>query len=100
MITHGRVEDIVTSIQQTKVIEVRLISGAAEASMFLHGKPNIGNTTLTGTSSFKFEFTGDVGDQFEILKTLMSDGYQVIGFTEESANLEDVFLRMTTGAVN
>lgn len=100
MITHGRVQDVVRGIQHTKVIEVHVIDGAAEASMFLHGKPNVGNTSLMGSTTLKVEFSGELEEQAELLNTLVSNGYKVVGFTEEAANLEDVFLRVTTGAVN
>jgi len=33
------------------------------------------------------------------LATLVRDGYRVTDFREEQADLEDVFLRLTTGAV-
>ncbi len=100
MITYGRVDDVVRSIQQAKTIEVRLIKGAAEASMFLHNKPNIGQTVLNGPSTFKFEFTGDLDQQASILKNLVDQGYEIVSYSEEAANLEDVFLQVTTGAVN
>lgn len=100
MVTHGRVADVVRGIQQTKIVEVRLLEAAAEAGMFLHGKEHIGGTTLVGSTTLKIEFNGELEDQAQLLKTLVDGGYKVVSFTEEAANLEDVFLRVTTGAVN
>lgn len=100
MITHGRVEDVVRSIRQAKLIEVRLASGAAEASMFLHGKEHVSNTRLHGSTVVKVDFAGDLASQAAMLKSLVDEGFEVVEFKEEAANLEDVFMKVTTGAVN
>ncbi|MBS1723360.1 MAG: ABC transporter ATP-binding protein [Armatimonadetes bacterium] len=100
MVTHGRVEDIVRSIQQTRILHVKVIEGASEASMFLHGKEGVAATNLTGSTTLTVEFVGDGDMQADLLGVLVSEGYRVIEFREEAANLEDVFLQVTTGAVN
>lgn len=100
LITHGRVEDVVRGIEQTKTIEIHLLERASEASMFLHGKAHVEQTHLTGSTSIKVDFAGDLEDQAVLLETLVGAGYRVVSFKEEAADLEDVFLRITTGAVN
>lgn len=100
MITHGRVADVVKGIQISKVLEAKFLDGAAEAGMFLHGKPHVTGTQLTAAGTLKIEFSGEAPDQAELLKALVDNGYRVVEFLEESADLEDVFLKVTTGAVN
>lgn len=95
----GSVRDVVKTIQAAKIIEVHVIEGASEASMYLHGKPFVVNTHMLGSTTFKIEFEGTEQDQAEMLKSLVGSGFQVVEFREEAADLEDVFLRVTTGAV-
>ena len=100
LITHGRVEDVVRGIQQTRVLNIKFIDRAAEAGMFLHGRQHVDGTRVVASGDLKVDFSGTQTDQAELLKTLVESGYLVIGFVEEAANLEDVFLRVTTGAVS
>ncbi len=96
----GPVRDVVRTIQTTKTIEIHLLEGAAEASMFLHGKPHVVNTHMMGSTTVKIEFEGTEQDQAEMLKVLIDNGYKVTEYREDAADLEDVFLKVTTGAVN
>lgn len=99
LVTYGRVEDVVRGIQQTRTLEIKMIDRVAEAGMFLHGKPNVEATRVSGPSTLKVDFTGEPQDLANLLKTLVDANYSVTGFVEEAANLEDVFLKITTGAV-
>jgi len=99
LITHGRVEDVVRGIQKNRAIEVRMIDRVPEAGMFLHGKPNISATRVIGPNTLKVDFTGEPNDLAGLLKSLVDGGYLVTGFVEKVENLEDVFLKITTGAV-
>lgn len=95
----GAVSSIASSIQQEKVLEIRLLQGAGDAGMFLHGKPHVAKTHMMGASTVKVEFTGTMEDQADLLAALVSAGFPVVGFRELSADLEDVFLKVTSGAV-
>jgi hypothetical protein len=45
------------------------------------------------------DFSGDHAAQAKLLKTLIEAGYQISSFHETKMDLEDVFLRVTTGSV-
>lgn len=100
MLAYGPVRDVVRGVNQKKVIEVKVLESAAEASMYLHGRAHVDNTYLLGAHAFKIEFGGTDEDQFVLLQDLMAAGYRVTEFREESADLEDLFMKITTGAVN
>lgn len=100
LVTYGRVEDVVKGIQRVKILEIKMLGRAAEAGMFLHGKPFIEGTRMAGDTLLKVDFTGEAEDQFNLLKSMIDSGYQVVGYTESAVNLEDVFMKVTTGAVN
>lgn len=100
MLAFGKVDEIARNMQASKVLEVVMYDKAAEASMFLHGKPGVVNTYLMGSSTIKLDFTGTQEEQAEVLKMLVESGYPVTQFMEQGADLEDVFLRVTKGALN
>jgi ABC-2 type transport system ATP-binding protein len=96
----GPVEQVAREFRPTRSLEVRLMSRAEEASMVAHGLPGVQGTQMMGAGVFRIEFTGDHSEQAAVLASLIKDGYPVIDFREREADLEDVFLRVTTGAVN
>lgn len=100
LITCGRVEDVVKGIQKFKTLDIRLISRASEVGMWLHGKPGVEATSVLDDSHLRIEFSGNLGDQVDLLRSLVIEGYPVASLTESQVNLEDVFLKVTTGAVN
>jgi ABC-2 type transport system ATP-binding protein len=52
-----------------------------------------------GDGHLKIEFSGSHEEQAGLLSAMVRAGYKIIGFREEEADLEDVFLKLTTGAV-
>jgi ABC-2 type transport system ATP-binding protein len=100
MLACGPVEEIVREVQECRVLELRMLREAAEASMWLHGKEHVRSTTMTGPRTFRIEFAGGDDEQAELLAMLVKEGFPVLSLRETAANLEDVFLHVTTGAVN
>ena len=96
----GPVEQVARDFRPSRSLEVRVTSGAGEASMAAHGLAGVQGTQMMGAGVFRIEFTGDHADQAAVLAALVTQGYPVIDFREREADLEDVFLRVTTGAVN
>lgn len=95
----GAVEDITRTLQEHKVLELRVVEGASQATGMLIGRPHVLGAHLMGSTTIKIEFSGDLQDQAELLASLVSEGHKVIEFKEISADLEDVFLKVTSGAV-
>lgn len=100
LLAFGPVDQIARDLQQEKVLEVRLLERANEASLWMHGRPHVQSTNLMGATTIKVGFSGDLNDQAEFVTGLVSAGYPVLEIKELSADLEDVFLRVTTGALN
>lgn len=96
----GPVEQVARDFRPSRSLEVRVTSRADEASMVAHGLAGVQGTQMMGAGVFRIEFTGDHADQAAVLAALVTQGYPVIDFREREADLEDVFLRVTTGAVN
>ena len=100
LLAFGPVREVVQGVNQKKVLEIKVMGSASDASMFMHGLDHVENTFLLGPQVFKVEFGGTEEDQHMLLRRLMDEGFRVVEFREESADLEDLFMKITTGAVN
>lgn len=99
LITYGPVETIVKGFQPHRTLVVRVLSDPEEAARLLRDRPHVIDAE-SSSDSVQVNFEGDPEAQAELLRGLVLAGHKVIGFREEEADLEDVFLRLTTGAVN
>jgi len=53
-----------------------------------------------GHASLEVDFSGDDESIHQLLANLLAQGFPVIHFSEESNNLEEVFMRTTKGIVS
>lgn len=100
MMAFGPVEHVVKSVNQHKMLEVKLLDRAGDAGMWLHGKDGVARTVVDGSNRLRIEFEGDHDAQYRLLQGLIQANFAVIEFREESADLEDLFMKVTTGALN
>lgn len=100
MLAFGPMHQVVREVANHKLLDVHLVERAGDASMFLHGKPGVEATHLDGQNKVRIEFTGGANDQALLLASLVQAGFLVSEFREEGADLEEAFLKITTGAVN
>lgn len=98
MVAFGPVKDIVRQIQPVRVIEVRVVSEDSTAVDFILANPQVKDVAVND-GVIRVEFEGDVEAQAQLLEDLIKRGHRVSDFHETHANLEDVFLKLTTGAV-
>ena len=96
----GPVEEIVGAIQTHKILQVTALGRAPEIAEYVTGKPHVGMVVATSENSVQVEFEGTETDQYDLLKSLVNEGFEITQFSEDKADLEDVFLKVTTGAVN
>lgn len=99
MLAFGPVNQIVRQIQPTRVLTVTLVSDIVEARSMAADLPHVMGAHLNGEHEISVEFDGDHDQQAEFLAALVRANHRIIGFHEQQANLEDVFMRLTTGAV-
>jgi hypothetical protein len=50
--------------------------------------------------TLRVAFTGGTTEQALLLRTLIEDGHHLCSFSEAAMDLEDVFMRVTTGRVH
>lgn len=99
MLAFGPVKDIVRQIQPTRVILVKVVSDVSEARGFACDQEHVLSANSDADGHLLLEFNGDAEEQAHLLRKLVSAGHLISDFHEQHANLEDVFMRLTTGAV-
>lgn len=99
MLAFGPVAKIVRQIQPTRVLGVQILENLDEAHAFSTDQAHVLGVHRDGDHKLRVEFSGERDEQAEFLAALIQAGHRVTDFHEEQANLEDVFMRLTTGAV-
>lgn len=101
LVVAGSVNDIVRKLEGAAILDVR-VAGAIEngekALQLLQGHPEIRGVRHEG-NHLEIEWTGEPDDVPQILTHLVRNGVPVASFAPRSANLEDVFMKVTAGAV-
>jgi ABC-2 type transport system ATP-binding protein len=99
LLAFGPVKEIIKELKQGAILEIRLLDKQEEASMFLHQQAKVTGTRLEADGRIIVEFDGGDEEAAHLLKVLVENRYPVVEFREEVADLEDVFMKVTTGAV-
>ncbi|RYG22487.1 ABC transporter ATP-binding protein [bacterium] len=100
MLAFGEVDKIVRDLHPTRALEARLLRDPSVAAEVVAKLPGVLAATTKGESGVRIDFNGDAEAQAEVVRALVQGGHGVLDFREEQADLEDVFLKLTTGAVN
>jgi ABC-2 type transport system ATP-binding protein len=100
LLAYGPVSEIVRASQPTRILEAHVLKDAPGAVELLLRQPQVLAAQATRDGELRIDFAGDVDGQADLLKVLVDGGFRPIGFREHQADLEDVFLKLTTGAVN
>lgn len=100
LLAFGDVASVVRSIRPTKLVRIQCISDLQKLESLIIKTKNVQKCEAIGSGEFLVELAGDDTDQAQFLKSMVDDGHQITNFSEDQANLEDVFLKLTTGAVN
>ena len=100
MLAFGPVHKIVNEMQPHRVFSVNVLGDAEKALGLALEMPQVISAVPGETGEIRIEFAGDVEGQADLLTALVHRGCRISTFREDSADLEDVFLKLTTGAVN
>ncbi len=103
LVAMGTMEEMRQLIKAHRILRVGLSGRIEEAQGWLAGQPNVmGIEPVTGNGEGNLEvsFTGDDDALARLLNEMVSAGFPVLLFREESGDLEDVFMRLTKGVVS
>lgn len=100
MLAFGTIDEVVRSVRTVRQIRVRSIGDphalAAEIARF----EGVNRSEAIADGGVAVEYSGDDAGQAQLLARLIESRFPIINFHETEAGLEDVFLKLTTGAVN
>lgn len=99
LLAFGPVDSVVQGLHAARVLRVKLIAGAAEAVRVARDCPGVLSAEAAKDDEVQVEFSGTYDEQADLLRSLIQGGARILTFDEHQANLEDVFLKLTTGAV-
>lgn len=105
LLVSGNVEDIVRELQPTRQLRVAAFGNEGDVSrlqLALERMEKVERVTPdeSDAHALRVSFRGNLEDQAAVLRCLIADGHPICSFTETSLDLEDVFLRVTTGKVH
>lgn len=105
LLVSGDVDTIVRQLQPTRQILITPLEGlnaAMKIRASLEGRENVEKVTLENgdDGALRVAFTGGIEEQASLLEALIAEGHRICSFGEVAMDLEDVFLRVTTGRVH
>jgi ABC-2 type transport system ATP-binding protein len=104
MVAQGTVAEIRRRLMPTREITITLLDNvdeAKEALVHIEGVSDIRDLPEDhGRKRIRVDFNGDDTGVSEMLKALSSRGIPVVNFSEETRDLETVFMRATKGIVS
>lgn len=83
-------------------LHIGLLNRKEEAQSMLQSMPGVSEVRAVenGRISLEVDFSGDDEAIHQLLAKLLEQGLPIIHFSEESNNLEEVFMRTTKGIVS
>jgi len=98
LIAAGRVDDMLANRTDGMRLKLRLLSDHERAANLLRGIDRCSAIAIDG-AWVSFTYAGTERDIPNLLKALLQQELMVVAVTQESRNLEDIFLNVTKGAV-
>ena len=98
LLISGPLEEIRRRLRQAKIIHLTTLSAPQRVQEVLAGYPGVGEVH-EANGRLAVAFTGDDEATADLLAHLVRSGIRVTRFTEETTDLEDVFLQITKGEV-
>ena len=94
----GRIDEITAKLTGNVMLEITVKGDPAPALDVLAERGEISRTTCDGRV-IRAEFSGNPEEVDEILEYLIHRGVRLLGFVRSTADLEDIFLKITRGTV-
>ena len=98
LVVSGDVDSIVSQCRGGTVLRIELVDRQEEALAFLQGLEIISDATPEN-GAIVASYSGEPGEHHSVLEALATNGFKVRSFSEAEVDLEDVFMRVTRGAV-
>ena len=105
LITYGNMEVMKKQLRAHRLIQVRVLGELAPVQELLLKTENILSIMTAPEADLphdvvRFDFGGNDEALSQVLSKLVTAGIKLVSFSEETGDLEDVFLQATKGVVN
>jgi hypothetical protein len=97
-VAQGPLEQIQAALQSTRILRLDVVGDAAAAKAVMESLPKVREARLEGTT-LRFGFAGTREEVPDLVRALVERGVGVAGLSEEKADLEGLFMRLTEGEV-
>ena len=98
----GSIDEIERSLRATALLRIELLGDATavEAALaWLAADARVGEAlpaeVRDGTTRFEVTFDGADAEQADLLRAMIEAGHRVIGFSQATSDLEEIFLKVT-----
>jgi ABC-2 type transport system ATP-binding protein len=104
LVTYGSMAEMKRQLRPHRLIRLQTLSDPLAVQAYLIGREGINSVLVASEASLpadslRIEFSGEDSDLSALLTDLIGRGFAVVSFSEDSGNLEDVFMQVTRGIV-
>jgi ABC-2 type transport system ATP-binding protein len=105
LVAYGDMEEMKKQLRAHRLVEVRVLGELAPLQDYLLRTPEVASILAAPevdlpAGTLRFDFTGDDAGLSALLGRLIAAEIPIVGFTEVTGDLEDVFLQATQGIVS
>ena len=102
LVTYGTMAEMKRQLRPHRLVRMQTLSDPLAMQAYLTGREGISSVLVASEASLpadtlRIEFSGEDGDLSALLTDLIGQGFAMVSFSEESGNLEDVFMQVTRG---
>lgn len=98
LIVSGDVEEIMLSCSGGTQLRLKVVEREEEAEAMLQ-EMKVLSAVKHSDGVISATYTGEPGEHYKVLEALVRGGFKVLSFNEAEVDLEDIFLKVTRGAV-
>ncbi|HLB78683.1 MAG TPA: ABC transporter ATP-binding protein [Candidatus Dormibacteraeota bacterium] len=102
LVVSGEVQAIMQQVSGARVYELKVAEDPDGAAGMLEARPDVRGVKPAGApwvGALKIDYIGDPGEIHQLLRDLLVAGFKVQSFSEQETDLEDIFMKVTRGAV-
>ncbi len=111
LVTFDELHVLQRRLRAHRLIQLRLLGDVTSAAAFLGQQSGVSNLVVgaspanaadasLATDAIHFDFNGDDESLSALVTTLVQGGFRLLSFSEQTGDLEDVFMQLTQGVVN
>jgi ABC-2 type transport system ATP-binding protein len=98
LVVSGEVQAIMQQVSGAHVYQLRVLEDSEGAAALLTARDDV-RAVKPVDGLLKLEYTGDPVEVHQLLRDLLVAGFKVQSFSEQETDLEDIFMKVTRGAV-